>query len=77
MALSLARATSAARSCANGPERGKVEITFAPSGRVQAVRLLQGFGEAGINACVLRAMGRAKTSAFLGGPVAVRKTVSW
>jgi len=77
IAQAVARASAAATSCSSGPERGRVSITFAPSGSVQSVQLLQGFGDASTNSCVLRAMGRAHVPAFSGSAVTVKKGLSW
>jgi hypothetical protein len=77
IAQAVARAAAAATSCSSGPERGRVSITFAPSGSVQSVQLLQGFGDATTNSCVLRAMGRAHVPAFSGSSVTVKKGLSW
>lgn len=71
------RAAGAAASCADGPEKGRVALTFSPSGSVQAANLEQSFGDPGINSCVLRAMGRARVRAFVGEPVTVHKTLAW
>jgi hypothetical protein len=71
------RASSAARSCESGPQSGKVEVTFSPSGAVSSVGLVKGFDDAGVNGCVLRAFGRVRVSAFEGDAITVRKTVSW
>jgi hypothetical protein len=71
------RAASGAMSCDSGPQDGTVTVTFAPSGAVQSVSLVKGFGDATLNACVLRAFGRARVPAFSGDPVKVRKTITW
>jgi hypothetical protein len=71
------RAASGAMSCDSGPQDGTVTVTFAPSGAVQSVSLVKGFGDATLNACVLRAFGRARVPAISGEPVKVRKTVAW
>jgi hypothetical protein len=71
------RASGAAASCDSGPQDGTVTVTFAPSGAVQSVSLVKGFGDATLNACVLRAFGRARVPAFSGEPVRVRKTITW
>jgi hypothetical protein len=71
------RASSAARSCESGPQSGKVEVTFSPTGAVSSVALIKGFDDAGVNGCVLRAFGRVRVSPFEGDPIVVRKTVSW
>lgn len=73
----VSRAASAATSCADGPQSGRVTLIFAPSGNVQSVQLVQGFGESSINSCVLRAMGRAHVRSFSGDVVTVQKTISW
>jgi hypothetical protein len=73
----VSRAASAATSCADGPQSGRVTLIFAPSGNVQSVQLVQGFGESSINSCVLRAMGRAHVRSFSGEAVTVQKTISW
>lgn len=77
LARAVARAASGATSCGAGPEKGRVSLTFAPSGSVQGVQLIKSFGEPGINSCVLRAMGRARVAAFSGDAVTVHKTLSW
>lgn len=77
MAQAVGRAAGAAASCAGGPQNGRVALTFAPSGNVQSVALVQGFGDAEINSCVLRAMGRAHVKAFSGEVITVQKTLSW
>jgi hypothetical protein len=71
------QAASAATSCDSGPRRGRAAVTFAPSGNVMSVTLLQSFGDVAVNGCVLRAFGRAHIPPFTGDPVEVRKTVSW
>ncbi|HEX6271605.1 MAG TPA: hypothetical protein VFZ53_01125 [Polyangiaceae bacterium] len=71
------RAASAATACDSGPNDGKVAVTFSPSGAVQSVSLVKGFGDASINGCVLRAFGRARVPAFSGEPVVVRKSLAW
>jgi outer membrane biosynthesis protein TonB len=73
----MSRAASAATSCDTSPQDGKVTVTFAPSGNVQSVSLVKGFGDAAVNACVLRAFGRARIPEFSGEPVQVRKSVAW
>jgi hypothetical protein len=71
------RSTFAARSCESGPQHGQVAVTFAPSGAVQSVDLLQSFGDVGLNGCVLRAFGRARIPAFEGEPITAKKTIRW
>lgn len=71
------RASSAAASCGTGPQDGRVSLTIAPSGAVSSVSLVKGFGDAEVNACVLRAFSRAKVPAYEGDPVQVKKAVRW
>jgi hypothetical protein len=77
IAKAVARAASAATSCDSGPRNGRALITFAPSGNVQSVSLVESFGDQAVNGCVLRALGRAHVPPFAGGPVEVRKGLSW
>jgi hypothetical protein len=70
-------AARSATACGEGPQSGRVAITFSPSGAVRSVQMEEPFAERDVGACVLRAMGRAKVSAFTGDPVTVRKAVSW
>ncbi|HET9957055.1 MAG TPA: hypothetical protein VFQ61_21310 [Polyangiaceae bacterium] len=73
----VSRAAWAASSCGSGAHKGRVSLTFSPSGSVQSVQLVQSFQDGNINACVLRAMGRAHVAPFVGAPVTVTKTISW
>jgi hypothetical protein len=77
IAKAIARATGAATSCDSGPRQGRALITFAPSGNVQSVALVESFGDNAVNGCVLRALGRAHVPPFAGGPIEVRKGISW
>jgi hypothetical protein len=77
LSQAMSRAASAATSCDTSPQDGKVTVTFAPSGNVQSVSLVKGFGDTAVNACVLRAFGRARVPEFSGDPVQVRKSVAW
>jgi hypothetical protein len=77
LAQAASQAASAATSCDSGPRRGRAAVTFAPSGNVMSVTLLQSFGDVAVNGCVLRAFGRVHVPPFTGDPVEVRKTVSW
>lgn len=77
LAQAVARAAGAASSCAPGPEKGRVTLTFAPSGNVQSAHLEQPFDGPGVNSCVLRAMGRARVGPFVGETVTVHKTLAW
>lgn len=77
MTKALSLASASASTCSDGPEKGRVAVTFSPSGSVQGVRLVQSFGDASTNSCVLRAMGRAHVTPFSGDPITVTKTLSW
>ncbi|HEX5099892.1 MAG TPA: hypothetical protein VFV94_10350 [Polyangiaceae bacterium] len=77
IAKAVGRATAAATSCDSGPRQGRALITFAPSGNVQSVALVESFGDNAVNGCVLRALGRAHVAPFAGGPIEVRKGISW
>ncbi len=77
IARAVGRAASAATSCETGPQSGRAQITFAPSGNVQSVQLIQPFSDNAVNGCVLRALGRAHVAPFAGEPVVVRKALSW
>ena len=77
LAQAASQAASAATSCDSGPRRGRAAVTFAPSGNVMSVNLIQSFGDVAVNGCVLRAFGRVRIPPFTGDPVEVRKTVSW
>jgi len=73
----MSRANRTAASCGAGPQDGRVSLTISPAGVVTSVSLVKGFGEAGVNACVLRAFSRAKIPAYEGDPIQVRKAVRW
>jgi hypothetical protein len=73
----MGRAAKAAAACDSGPHDGRVSLTFAPAGTVTSASLVKGFGDAGVNACVLRAFSRAKIPAYDGDPIQVRKAVRW
>jgi hypothetical protein len=77
IAKAVNRAASAASSCDASPQSGRAQITFAPSGNVQSVQLIQPFSDNSVNGCVLRALGRAHVPPFAGEPVVVRKALSW
>jgi len=77
IAKAVGRAAAAASSCESGPQSGRAQITFAPSGNVASVQLLEPFSDNGVNGCVLRALGRAHVPPFAGEPVIVRKALSW
>jgi hypothetical protein len=73
----MSRASRTAASCGAGPQDGRVSLTISPAGVVTSVSLVKGFGDAGVNACVLRAFSRAKIPAYEGDPIQVRKGVRW
>jgi hypothetical protein len=77
IAKAVGRAAAAAKACDSGPRNGRAAITFAPSGNVASVQLVESFGDNAVNGCVLRALGRAHVPPFVGGPVEVRKGISW
>jgi len=77
IAKAVGRAAAAAMACDSGPRQGRAVITFAPSGNVQSVGLVESFGDNAVNGCVLRALGRAHVPPFVGGPIEVRKGLSW
>lgn len=73
----VATAGNAATGCGAGPESGRAAVTFAPSGNVQSVRLIEAFSDSSVNGCVLRALGRARVPAFTGDAVEVHKSLKW
>ena len=73
----VATAGNAAMGCGSGPESGRAAVTFAPSGNVQSVRLIEPFSDSSVNGCVLRALGRARVPAFTGDAVEVHKSLKW
>jgi hypothetical protein len=77
IAKAVSAAARSASSCGDSPQSGKVALTFSPSGAVRSVQMEAPFAERDVGACVLRAMGRAKVSAFEGDPVVVKKSVTW
>ncbi|HTQ02362.1 MAG TPA: hypothetical protein VMI54_00845 [Polyangiaceae bacterium] len=77
IAKAVGRAAAAASSCEASPQSGRAQITFAPSGNVASVQLLEPFSDNAVNGCVLRALGRAHVPPFAGEPVIVRKGLSW
>jgi hypothetical protein len=70
-------AARGASSCGSSPQKGRVAITFSPSGSVRSVQMEEPFAERDVGSCVLRAMGRAKVGAFTGNAITVRKAVNW
>jgi hypothetical protein len=70
-------AAGAAGSCGQGgaPGKGKIQVTFAPSGKVSDAQLVEGpFGGTAAGKCALRHFKAAKVPAFSGAPVTVAKS---
>lgn len=76
----LSAAAASAKSCktADGPTgSGKVQVTFATSGRVTSARVVSGpFGGTSVGGCVARKFRSAKVPAFDGSPTTVAKSFS-
>ncbi len=76
----LSSAAARAKSCkkGDGPTgSGKVQVTFAPSGRVTSARVVSGpFGGTSVGGCVARTFRGARVPAFSGSPVTVAKSFS-
>lgn len=73
----LAAAASAAASCGAGgaPAKGKIQVTFAPSGKVSGAQLVEGpFAGTTAGTCAMRHFRAAKVPAFAGAPVTVAKS---
>lgn len=74
----LAAAAGQVSSCKSGDGptgAGKVQVTFAPSGRVTNARVISGpFGGTTVGGCVARTFRGAKVPAFDGDPVTVAKS---
>jgi hypothetical protein len=73
----LATATSAAAGCGQGgaPGKGKIQVTFAPSGKVSDATLVEGpFAGTAAGKCALRHFRAARVPAFSGAPVTVAKS---
>lgn len=77
IAKAVGRAAASASSCDASPQSGRAQITFAPSGNVASVQLIEPFSDNAVNGCVLRALGRAHVPPFTGEPVIVRKSLNW
>jgi predicted Zn finger-like uncharacterized protein len=71
-------AATAASSCKkpDGPTgRGKVQVTFSPSGRATSANVLEGpFGGTPVGGCVAKAFRASRVPAFSGDPVSVSKS---
>jgi hypothetical protein len=74
-ALEGAAASAASCKSADGPTgRGKVQVTFSPSGRVTSASVVEGaFGGTPVGGCVAKLFRGAKVPAFSGDPVTVAK----
>jgi hypothetical protein len=73
----LSTATSQAAGCGQGgaPGKGKIQITFAPSGKVSDAALVEGpFAGTAAGKCALRHFRAARVPAFSGAPVTVAKS---
>jgi hypothetical protein len=73
----LASAAAQAASCGAGgaPGKGKIQVTFAPSGKVSDAQLVEGaFAGTTAGKCALREFRAAKVPAFAGAPVTVAKS---
>lgn len=74
----LSSAASSAASCAKpgGPSgSGKVQVTFAPSGRVTSANVTDGtFGGTPVGGCVASTFRKARVPAFSGSPQTVSKS---
>jgi hypothetical protein len=70
-------AASQAASCGAGgaPGKGKIQVTFAPSGKVSDAQLVEGpFAGTTAGKCALRHFRAAKVPAFAGSPITVAKS---
>jgi len=73
----LATATSQAAGCGQGgaPGKGKIQVTFAPSGKVSDAALVEGpFAGTAAGKCALRHFRAARVPAFSGAAVTVAKS---
>lgn len=74
-ALSAAASQSASCGAGGAPGKGKIQVTFAPSGKVSDAQLVEGpFGGSTAGKCALRHFRAAKVPAFSGAPVTVAKS---
>jgi len=74
-ALSAAASQSAGCGAGGAPGKGKIQVTFAPSGKVSDAQLVEGpFGGTAAGKCALRNFRAAKVPAFSGAPVTVAKS---
>lgn len=76
----LANAAAQVNSCKQAGDpagSGRVQVTFAPSGRVSNAELVSGpFGGSRIGGCVVSKFRQAKVPAFSGAPVTVARSFS-
>jgi predicted Zn finger-like uncharacterized protein len=74
-ALAAAAANAAGCGSASGPKgSGKVQVTFAPSGRVTSANVVSGpFGGTSVGGCVASKFRAARVPAFSGSPQTVAK----
>lgn len=77
-ALSVAAAQTSICKKPDGPTgQGKVQVTFAPSGRATTANIVSGpFGGTAVGGCVSGVFKRAKVPPFTGDPVTVSKSFS-
>jgi len=75
-ALAAAAANAAGCGSASGPKgSGKVQVTFAPSGRVTSANVVSGpFGGTSVGGCVASKFRAARVPAFSGSPQTVSKS---
>lgn len=75
-ALNAAAANAAGCGTAGGPKgSGKVQVTFAPSGRVTSANVVSGpFGGTSVGGCVASKFRAARVPAFSGSPQTVAKS---
>jgi predicted Zn finger-like uncharacterized protein len=70
-----AQASSSCKSSGGPTGSGKVQVTFAPSGRVTSARVVSGpFGGSSVGGCVARTFRAAKVPAFDGDSTTVSKS---
>lgn len=74
-ALNGAAAQAAGCGAGGAPGKGKIQVTFAPSGKVSDAQLVEGpFAGTTAGKCALREFRAAKVPAFAGAPVTVAKS---
>jgi predicted Zn finger-like uncharacterized protein len=75
-ALSSAASNAASCKSSDGPTGGgKVQVTFAPSGRVTSANVVEGpFGGTSVGGCIARTFRQARVPAFSGEPQTVSKS---